>query len=82
MGLSTVPTGQGTPGRDPFVVGSAGWTRSIPVDFIEREISPGVTQTLKTLAYDRMGVILWECTRLLLARVEVLEERVAQLSAP
>ena len=52
------------------------------VDSIEREISPGVTQTLKTLAYDRMGVILWECTRSLLARVEVLEERVAQLSAP
>ena len=52
------------------------------VDSIEREIAPGATQTLKTLAYDRMGVILWECTRSLLARVEVLEARVAQLSAP
>jgi len=27
----------GPSARDPFVVGSAGWTRSIPVDFIERE---------------------------------------------
>ena len=52
------------------------------VDSIEREIAPGATQTLKTLAYDRMGVILWECTRSLLARVEVLEARVAQLSTP
>jgi hypothetical protein len=23
--------------REPYVVGSAGWTRSIPVDFIERD---------------------------------------------
>ncbi len=52
------------------------------VDSIERNIAPGATQTLKTLAYDRMGVILWECTRSLLARVKVLEARVAQLSAP
>ena len=52
------------------------------VDSIEREIAPGATQTLKTLAYDRMGVILWECTRSLLARIEMLEARVAQLSAP
>ena len=51
-------------------------------DSIEREISLGVTQTLKTLSYDRMAVILWQCTRSLLARVEMLEERVAQLSAP
>ena len=48
------------------------------VDSIEREISPGTTQTLKTLAYDRMGVVLWQCTRSLLARVEALEARLAQ----
>ncbi len=42
---------------------------------IEREISPGTTETLKTLAYDRMAVILWQCTRSLLARVEALEAR-------
>ena len=45
------------------------------VDSIEREVSPGVTQTLKTLSYDRMSVILWQCTRSLLARVEALENR-------
>ena len=45
------------------------------VDSIEREVSPGVTQTLKTLSYDRMAVILWQCTRSLLARVEALEAR-------
>ncbi len=27
----------GAVGREPHVVGSAGWTRSIPVDFIERD---------------------------------------------
>ena len=52
------------------------------VDSIERELSPGVTETLKTLSYERLSVVLWQCTRSLLARVEVLEERVAQLSAP
>ena len=46
------------------------------VDSIEREVSPGVTQTLMTLSYDRMAVILWQCTRSLLARVEALEARV------
>ena len=44
-------------------------------DQIEREISPVTTETLKTLAYDRMAVILWQCTRSLLARVEALEAR-------
>ncbi len=48
------------------------------IDHIEREISPGTTETLKTLAYDRMAVILWQCTRSLLARVEALEARLAQ----
>lgn len=35
----TSPTGApaGTLGRSPNVIGSAGWTRSIPVDFISRE---------------------------------------------
>ncbi len=47
-------------------------------DSIERELSPGTTETLKTLAYDRMAVILWQCTCSLLARVEVLEARLAQ----
>ena len=46
------------------------------VDEILREISPGTTESLKTLAYDRMTVILWQCTRSLLARVEALEARV------
>ena len=45
------------------------------VDEILREISPGTTESLKTLAYDRMVVILWQCTRSLLARVEALEAR-------
>ena len=47
-------------------------------DTIEREVSPGTTETLNTLAYDRMAVILWQCTRSLLARVEALEARLAQ----
>ena len=50
------------------------------VDSIERELSPGTTQTLKTLAYDRMTVILWQACRSMLMRIEQLEERVAQLS--
>ena len=50
------------------------------LDEILREVSPGTTETLKTLAYDRMAVILWQCTRSLLSRVEALEQRVAQLS--
>ncbi|GAB4820961.1 hypothetical protein N2152v2_008007 [Parachlorella kessleri] len=29
--------GEGQAGRQPYVRGSAGWTRSIPVDFIERK---------------------------------------------
>ena len=47
------------------------------VDSIEREVSPGVTETLKTLSYERMSVILWQCTRSLLARVETLEAKLA-----
>ena len=49
---------------------------------IDREVSPGVTETLKTISYERMSVVLWQCTRSLLARIEMLEQRVAQLSAP
>ena len=52
------------------------------IDHIEREISPGTTESLKTLAYDRMAVILWQATREMLAKIELLEDRVAQLSAP
>ena len=44
---------------------------------IEREVSPGITESLKTLSYERMSVILWQCTRSLLARVEALEARLA-----
>ena len=44
---------------------------------IEREVSPGVTETLKTFSYERMSVILWQCTRSLLARVEMLEAKLA-----
>ena len=32
-----------------------------------------------TLDYARLTAVLWQCTRPLLARVEMLEERVAQL---
>ena len=35
--IEGVPVPPGTVGRDPNPMGSAGWTRSIPVDFIERE---------------------------------------------
>ena len=42
-----------------------------------REV-PGGTEDLKTLSYERMSVILWQCTRSLLARVEALEARLAQ----
>ena len=51
------------------------------IDQIEREISPGTTETLKTLAYDRMTVILWQACRSMLTRIESLEAHVAQLSA-
>ena len=51
------------------------------LDTILREIAPGTTETILTMSYDRMSVILWQCTRSLLARVETLEARVAQLSA-
>ena len=52
------------------------------LDEILREVTPGATETLKTLAYDRMAVILWQATREMLAKIELLEDRVAQLSAP
>ena len=42
-----------------------------------REVQGG-TETLKTLSYERMSVILWQCCRSLLARVEALEARLAQ----
>ena len=42
-----------------------------------REVSGG-TEDLKTLSYERMSVILWQCTRSLLARVEALEAKLAQ----
>ena len=51
------------------------------LDEILREVSPGTTETLKTLAYDRMAVILWQCTRAMLTRIEALEQRIEQLSA-
>ena len=35
-------------------------------------------EDLKTLSYERMSVILWQCTRSLLAWVEALEARLAQ----
>ena len=37
---------------------------------------------IRTLDYAGLTAVLWQCTRSLLARVETLEERVAQLSAP
>ena len=51
------------------------------VDEILREISPGTTETLKTLAYDRMAVILWQSCRSMLTRIEQLEAHIAQLPA-
>ena len=46
------------------------------VGSIEREVQKGGgTETLKTLSYERMSVILWQCTRSLLARAEALEAR-------
>ncbi len=44
---------------------------------IEREVQTGGTQTLKTMSYERMSVILWQCTRSLLAQVEALEAKLA-----
>ena len=48
------------------------------VGSIEREVQKGGTETLKTMSYERMSVILWHCTRSLLARVEALEAKLAQ----
>ena len=49
------------------------------VDSIEREVQKGGgTETLKTMSYERMSVILWQCCRSLLARVEALEAKLAQ----
>ena len=45
---------------------------------IDREVSPGDTEILKTISYERMSVVLWQCMRSLLARVEALEARLAQ----
>jgi hypothetical protein len=38
--------------------------------------TPG--EETKTLSYERMAVVLWQCTRSLLARVEALEAQLAQ----
>ena len=40
---------------------------------------PGEAETsIKTLDYSRLAAVLWQCTRSLLARVEALEEKLAQ----
>ena len=36
---------------------------------------PASGETIKTLSYERLAVVLWQCTRSLLARVEALEAR-------
>ena len=36
------------------------------------------TEDLKTMSYERMSVVLWQCTCSLLARVEALEAKLAQ----
>ena len=41
-------------------------------------ISNGGTENLKTMSYERMSVILWQCTRSLLSRVEALEAKLTQ----
>ena len=41
-----------------------------------REID-GAPDTIKTLSYERMSVVLWQCCRSLLARVEALEAAAA-----
>ena len=51
------------------------------LDTILREITPGTTETLLTMSYDRMSVILWQCTRAMLTRIEALEQQLEQLSA-
>ena len=33
---------------------------------------------MKTMSYERMSVVLWQCCRSLLARVEALEAKLAQ----
>ena len=45
---------------------------------IANEAPSGGTETLKTISYERMSVILWQSCRSLLARVEALESRLAQ----
>ena len=35
----------------------------------------GQTDTIKTLSYERMSVVLWQCCRSMLARIEALESR-------
>ena len=42
---------------------------------IVSEIANKGIENLKTMSYERMSVILWQCTRSLLARVEALENR-------
>ena len=42
---------------------------------IVSEIADKGTENLKTMSYERMSVILWQCMRSLLARVEALEAR-------
>ena len=51
------------------------------LDTILREVTPGTTETLLTMSYDRMSVILWQCTRAMLTRIEALEQQLEQLSA-
>ena len=36
---------------------------------------PASTETIKTLSYERLAVVLWQCTKALLARVEAQEAR-------
>ena len=45
---------------------------------IANEAPSGGTETLKTMSYERMSVILWQSCRSLLARGEALAARLAQ----
>ena len=54
----------------PASLGSNLWGEST------REID-GQTDTIKTLSYERMSVVLWQCCRSMLARIEALEAAAA-----
>ena len=55
------------------------WSNLVSTSTYKWEEAPEGTE-IKVLDYARLTSVLWQCTRSLLARVETLEARVAQLS--